>query len=143
MSGDLIHPALVEAALNRVAGSSFEEFVNSFYPAVAGTDYVPLGGTRDGGADGLFGLNLSEAPQRPNHFLQASVQREFKAKIRETVRRLREFGRTPLSVTYVTSQVIPQLDAHESELSDELGVALRIRDTVICKVGAGFREDRA
>ena len=128
MPGDLIHPALVEAAPNQVAGTSFEEFVNAFYPSIAGTDFVPLGGTSDGGADGFVGWGLVEDDRRPNHFLQASVQREFKTKIRDTVKRLREFGRSPNSVTYITSLVIPKIDAHETDLSEELGVVIKIRD---------------
>ena len=48
--------------------------------------------------------------------------------VRATVERLREVGRKPVSLTYVTSTVIPRLDAQEIELSETLGVAIRIRD---------------
>ena len=109
VSGEMIHPALVETALNQVAGTAFEDFVNSFYPSIAGTNYVPLGGTADGGADGFLDRGLSEDGSRPGHFLQASVQREFKTKIRATVERLREVGRKPVSLTYVTSTVIASM----------------------------------
>ena len=128
VSGEMIHPALVETALNQVAGTAFEDFVNSFYPSIAGTNYVPLGGTADGGADGFLDRGLSEDRSHPHHFLQASVQREFKSKIRATVERLREFGRKPVSLTYVTSIVIPHIDAQETDLSENLRVAIRIRD---------------
>ena len=120
VSGEMIHPALVETALNQVTGTAFEDFVNSFYPSIAGTNYVPLGGTADGGADGFLDRGLSEDGSRSGHFLQASVQREFKTKIRATVERLRQVGRKPVSLTYVTSIVIPRLDAQEMGLSKNL-----------------------
>jgi hypothetical protein len=96
---------LVTVALERVEGTPFERFVNAFYPAISGSSYVPLGGVHDGGADGFFDSGLSEVKGKQGAFLQASIQEDHRAKIRGTVKRLIEFGRTPTSVTYVTSRV--------------------------------------
>lgn len=101
---------LVTVALERVAGKHFEEFVNAFYPAISGASYVPLGGLHDGGADGFFDSGLSEVRGKQGAFLQASIQEDHRVKIRETVKRLRKFGRTPTSLTYVTSRVIQHVD---------------------------------
>lgn len=119
---------LVTVALERVAGTPFEDFVNAFYPAISGSSYVPLGGLKDGGADGFFDSGLSEVRGKQGAFLQASIQEDHRAKIRGTVKRLREFGRTPTSLTYVTSRVIQYIDTEEELLSEELGVNVRIRD---------------
>ena len=119
---------LVTVALERVAGTPFEDFVNAFYPAISGSSYVPLGGLHDGGADGFFNSGLSEVRGKQGAFLQASIQEDHRAKIRGTAKRLREFGRTPTSLTYVTSRVIQHIDTEEEMLSDELGVNVRIRD---------------
>jgi len=119
---------LVTVALERVAGTPFEEFVNAFYPAISGSSYVPLGGLHDGGADGFFDSGLSEVRGKHGAFQQASIQEDHRAKIRGTVKRLREFGRTPTSLTYVTSRVIQYIDTEEELLSEELGVNVRIRD---------------
>ena len=45
---------LVEIALEHVAGSDFEKFFHAFYPALAGVQFVPLGGVHDGGADAFL-----------------------------------------------------------------------------------------
>lgn len=89
-----VYADLVTVALERVEGNPFERFVNAFYPAVAGVTYVPLGGTHDGGADGLFDLGLSEVRGKQSAFLQASTQEDHRSKIRETIKRLLAFGRT-------------------------------------------------
>jgi hypothetical protein len=48
---DPISAELVRIALDRVDGFPFERFVNNFYPAIAGREFVPLGGVKDKGAD--------------------------------------------------------------------------------------------
>lgn len=48
-----INLQLVEIALDRVGGDTFEHFVNAFYPTIAGEGFCPLGGMHDGGADGF------------------------------------------------------------------------------------------
>jgi hypothetical protein len=112
---------LADIALDRVSGSDFEAFVNAFYPALAGIEFVPTGGIHDGGADGYQETGLFEGT-KPNTFYQASVQQDHRAKIRHTVKRLREFGRDPKSLVYVTSRHISITDKEEEILSDELDV---------------------
>jgi hypothetical protein len=119
---------LVTIALERAEGTPFENFVSAFYPAISGSTYVPLGGLHDGGADGFFDTGVSEVRGKQGAFLQASISEDHRAKIRGTVKRLREFGRTPTSLTYVTSRVIQYVDTEEELLSEELSVNLRIRD---------------
>ena len=60
--------------------------------------------------------------------MQASVSGDPKAKIRKTIRRLREFGRTPTSLIYATSQRLTLIDQIQEELSDELECRISIRD---------------
>ena len=66
--------------------------------------------------------------RRPGTFYQASIQEDYRAKIRHTAKRLREFGRDPKLVHYVTSRVISAIDKAEEELTEELDVAIKIRD---------------
>ena len=51
MQSELINLERVNIALEKVAGTPFERFVNGFYPSVAGENFVPLGGHKDGAAD--------------------------------------------------------------------------------------------
>lgn len=120
---------LVEIALERVNGSDFERFFHAFYPALAGIDFVPLGGLHDGGADAFEGDALFEGEgNRPETFYQATTQKDHRVKIRQTVQRLREFGREPTAIQYVTSRIVAAVDMEEEKLSDELGIAVKIRD---------------
>ncbi len=122
------HPDLVAVALDHVEGFAFERFVNAFFPSIIGASFIPLGGTKDGGADAFGGDAVHEQAGSPRLFYQASVQEDFRAKIRHTVKRLREFGRDPSRLTYVTSQKVRYIDKEEDALTTETGVSIRIRD---------------
>ena len=122
-----IDHSLVEIALTRVTGRDFEKFVHAFLSAIIGVKYLPLGGVHDGGADAFKDAGLYEGTQ-PNTFYQTSIQENHKAKVRHTVKRLRESGRDPRSFVYVTAQVIRMLDKDEEALTQETGVFVRIRD---------------
>ncbi|WP_228489078.1 hypothetical protein [Raineyella fluvialis] len=101
MSLEPIHPDLLKVALDRADGNSFELFVNQLYPAIAGSTFAPLGGMKDGGAD-AYETPVYEDATRPNRFYQASIESEIEKKVRRTIKRLREFGREPRSLVYVT-----------------------------------------
>ncbi|MER8831319.1 hypothetical protein [Mesorhizobium sp. M0909] len=60
--------------------------------------------------------------------MQASITPETRAKIRGTIRRIKEFGREISSLIYMTSVVVPRVDAEEELLGDEFGIQVRIRD---------------
>jgi hypothetical protein len=127
MSDDTIHAELIEVGLQKVPGADFEKFVNAFYPAIAGVKFVPLGGTKDGGADAML-EHSTWADAEPGVFYQASVQKDHRAKIRGTIKRLKEFGRDVDELIYVTSQKIGTIDAEERLLGKETGTQIRVRD---------------
>ena len=118
---DTINHEHVRIALDKAEGSKFEGFFHAFCSAVFGIEFVPLGGTHDGGADAFH-------ESAPGFFYQASTQKDFRAKIRQTVSRLKDSGRDPKNLTYVTSRGIPRIDKEEEKLSAELGIPIRIRD---------------
>lgn len=123
-----VDPDLVDIALQRISGSQFEKFSNMFFPPLLGVDYSPLGGMHDGGADAFGGDQVHERNGKAGVFYQASVQQDAKAKIRSTVDRLREFGRHPQQLTYLTSQTVPTIDVIEDDLGEDKDVVVRIRD---------------
>ncbi len=90
-------------------------FAQAFFAGLTGQSFVPLGGVRDGGADALSERGLFQAGP-PDHFWQAWIQATYEAKIRNTTRRLREFGRVPKQLTYCTSRIIPTIDVLEDVL---------------------------
>lgn len=123
-----VHAEVAQIALERVSGTTFEQFCNEFFPSIIGISFHPLGGIRDGGADAFAGDPVHERTGRAGHFYQASVQVDARAKIRHTAKRLREFGRDPKSLGYFTSRRIAHIDVVEDELTEELDLAVRIRD---------------
>lgn len=118
---------LVDLALEKAEGFPFERFAIAFYAEVGGANFIPLGGTKDGGADARDGT-LFEDRVRDGYFYQASVEADPEGKIRRTVARLRDFGRTPRYLVYLTSQTVKYSDKVEKDLTDELDVTIIIRD---------------
>ena len=124
-----VNSKLVQIALEHVNGSDFEHFFQAFYPALAGIEFVPLGGVHDGGADAFQGEGLFEGKVgRPGTFYQATTQEDHRVKIRHTVKRLREVGRDPKTMQYFTSRTVSAIDKEEEALSAKLDVAIKIRD---------------
>lgn len=127
MDTQILNTNLVEVALDRVTGTEFEKFSNEFLPGLIGIDFIPLGGQKDGGADAFHDDGLLSG-NKPGIFYQASIQQDYRTKIRSTVKRLRDFGREPKQLTYITSRIVPHIDLEESNLTEELGIVVRIRD---------------
>lgn len=124
---DRIPEDVVRIALDKTEGFAFERFAISFYAALTGARFVPLGGIKDGGADARDGA-LYQDDSRPETYYQASVEIDTEGKIRRTVARLREFKRDPKIVYYLTSRTVKYSDRVERSLSDELNVTVVIRD---------------
>lgn len=122
-----INTKLAKIALQKCEGFPFEEFANDFLAAIEGTNFIPVGGTSDGGADGVHerGLYCSE---KENVFYQMSTEQDHRRKVKKTIDRLFEFGRTPKRLIYVTSQTIGTYDREEEFLTDKHNVFVRIRD---------------
>ncbi|HCI8532032.1 TPA: hypothetical protein NQC75_000458 [Klebsiella variicola] len=118
---------LFEVALSKVSGFEFENFACAFMAVLDGRSFIPMGGVHDGGADGTLDKEMYQT-ESTNIFYQMTIQADYKAKIKQTVKRLREFSRNPRVIYYVTSKTIPHLDKEEDILSEELGVLVRIRD---------------
>ena len=112
---------VVELALARVDTAAFEKFVHAFAGTSETYRTIPLGGMHDGGADG-FVEPPSEHMGKPTHFIQTSKTDRIESKLRHTVKRLREFGRTVEKLTYYSSQTVPYIDQVEDRLGEELGV---------------------
>ena len=99
-----INPELVQIALDRVEGFAFEQFAQDFLATLEGRNFVPLGGMKDGGADGLY------VSENERSYYQFTRQENHRDKIRKTFKRLKEFGRTAKTLYYLTSRLIPHID---------------------------------
>lgn len=127
MALEEINTKLAKVALDNCEGFPFEEFVNDFIAAIEGSDFIPVGGTSDGGADGVHEQGLYSFDKK-DVFYQISIEQNHRSKVKKTIDRLIEFGRTPKRLIYVTSQTIGTYDREEEHLTDKHNVFVRIRD---------------
>jgi len=117
-----VHADLVTIALEKVEGFAFERFAQDFLSVLEGRSFIPVGGVSDGGADGIYDCGNGRS------YYQFTRQENHRDKIRKTVKRLEDFGRTVKTMYYLTSRSIPHIDKEEDLLSDELDVNVKIRD---------------
>ena len=127
MSREAYSSDVIKVALTAAEGFPFERFAQELHAQLVGADFVPTGGQRDGGADGVL-AGLFENKVRPTSFFQASIRQDVDTKIRQTISRLREVGRSVKTLEYWTSKSVSRFDLVESGLSDELDVTIRVRD---------------
>jgi hypothetical protein len=134
----MIDQRLVASALEAVDTTGFERFAQAFYGAIQDREFIPLGGIHDGGAEGFDSPSVGDPEvfedETATSFMQVSKQETTRKKIRDTVKRLRAYGRNPRVVTYVTSMVIPDIDKEEAALSKELKCKISIRDAKYIEV---------
>lgn len=129
MALEEVNTKLAQIALAECEGFPFERFTNDFLAAtLPGEEFVPVGGTSDGGADGIQETGLVSSQKKSGQFYQFSIQENYRSKIKGTVARLKEFGRNVTQLIYITSQQISTYDTEEERLTDELGVIIRIRE---------------
>jgi hypothetical protein len=122
-----INTKLAKIALDNCEGFPFEGFANEFLSAVEGINFIPVGGTSDGGADGVHEQGLYNSGKK-DVFYQISIEVNHRSKVKKTIDRLIEFGRTPKRLIYITSQTIGTYDREEEHLTDKHDVFVRIRD---------------
>lgn len=136
-----VPPSSIPIALEKCSTSDFEKYSQSVLASAIGHSFKPLGGTKDGGADGFIDSDVREDVQRATTFFQASKEIDPAIKIRKTVRRLREFGREVKTLHYATSREVKHIDKLQSDLSDELDINVRIYDVSYFEQRANHSDD--
>ena len=106
-------------------GSLFERFGQDFLSARFGYSFIPAGGVKDRGIDGII------YPLRPEHgekdIFQISISKNHRTKIKETVDKLlTQFGPT-IRITYFTNMQIRDQDKIIDDYFEE-NINLRIFD---------------
>ena len=121
-----VSDALARYLIGTMDGFGFERLVQKLLGIRDGDQFVALGGVHDGGADGFF-RSVLEDRTKTMSFVQMSIQEDIPGKIRQTVKRLHEFGRKVSALTYWTSRKV-NVDVLEDKLSTELDITIRVRD---------------
>src|SRR5262249_28825253 len=123
-----VPPSSIPIALDKCDTRAFEKYAQTVFGSVLGNTFKPLGGHKDGGADGFVEPDIQEDNRRPSVFFQASKEVDTEGKIDRTIKALRKSGREPKSLLYATSRLVKNIDKIQTELSDETGVNIRIYD---------------
>lgn len=125
-----VTPDLVKRTLkDNVDGFKFENFAQPFFSALTEQKYKPVGGIHDGGADGIFEDDgLYQQDKKNTHFVQISIEKHPKSKIKKTINRLLTYGRSISKLTYITSILISDIDKLEDDIYDEFNIRVKIVD---------------
>jgi hypothetical protein len=123
-----VPPSSIPIALDKCDTTSFENYAQTIFGAVLGNTFKPLGGNKDGGADGFVEPDIQEDDKRASVFFQASKEVDTIGKIRRTIKALRKAGRDPKTLLYGSSRLVKNIDKLQTDLSDETGVNVRVYD---------------
>lgn len=136
-----VPPSSIPIALEKCDTSAFEKYSQAVLAAAIGHTFKPLGGNKDGGADGFIDADVREDAQKATTFFQASKEIDVEGKIRRTINRLREFGREVRTLHYASSREVKYIDKIQSDLSDEFDVNIRIYDVSYFEQRANLSDD--
>lgn len=129
MSVDSVDPRAVQHVLKLITnGSVFEEFAKQFVAASQDSlDFVPIGGTHDGGIDGLE-CTWSPAGRVKKTVYQFSIESDSHAKIRRTLKRLKETVPDCRQLYYATNREVRDQHRLIDQVIDEFELQLTIFD---------------
>lgn len=114
-------------ALNQINdGFVFENFALRFLPIILGYDYMPVGGVKDKGIDGLNYI-YSRAGFEKNIF-QLSTETNTEGKIENSLQKLLDNGIPFDSFVYVTNRAVKNKDTIIDKLLDKFKKSIRIFD---------------
>lgn len=108
-------------------GWVFEDFSQHFLSARLGYEFIPVGGTKDKGLDGL--QHLFTLKSRETEVFQMSTEiTDPKAKIINTIEKLNQHDKNIGRLTYVTNRKVNNKDTIIDEIYDQKDTIVRIWD---------------
>lgn len=110
-------------------GGKFESLAKKLHAEELGEEFVPLGGTKDGGSDGFLDIHCIIG-KKPSTFYQFSTTGRSGAekKIKDTIAALQKAGRSTKQLIYVTNASIPKQDIIRQRVFEEQAVLLTVKD---------------
>lgn len=114
-------------AINKIDdGKIFEEFGLSFMGNVLGYEFMPIGGTKDKGIDGLQHIFTRKGFQKVIY--QLSTEKDFEEKIKLSIEKLQNNKILFDNFTYVTNRHITNEDQIIDGIYEKYKVTIRIFD---------------
>ncbi len=130
-----VDPRVVEFVLSKIDdGFIFERFGLEFLGKLRGEGFVPVGGTKDRGIDGLEYCHTPEGRQKLIY--QLSIEKDAKGKISRTIDTLQKNGLICERLYYVTNRPVKDNVAIVEDLYDDHRISVQIYDIDWFKVHA-------
>lgn len=107
-------------------GEIFEEFAHSFLSLVLADKFIPVGGTKDKGIDGLMRIYYRNT--HPTFIYQISTESDYKEKIEDSIKKLLKNKISTSQLVYVTSRKINDKSKIEDDFLALHKIPLRILD---------------
>lgn len=107
-------------------GFIFESYVHCFLGSILNYEFIPIGGSKDGGVDGVqFTYSLKG---KENQIFQISTESDIEGKIEDTITKLISNGKTVSTLTYVSNRVCNNIESISDAFFDKHNIPLRIFD---------------
>lgn len=107
-------------------GFVFEKYVHCIMGAKLNYEFIPIGGSKDGGVDGLnYVYNLKG---KESQIFQISTESDIEGKIEDTIKKLLKNGKTVDSLTYISSRNCTTIEEITDKFFDKYRIRLRIFD---------------
>lgn len=122
-----VDPKAFEFALSKIEdGFIFEKFANQFLTCVLGYHFIPVGGLKDRGIDGLEHLFNRDGLER--YIYQTSIEKNCKGKLIKTLETLKKNKIKFDRLYYVTNQIFPDIEKTIDELFEKYKKYITIFD---------------
>lgn len=122
-----VDPKAFEFALSKIAdGFIFEKFAHDFLSKVLGYEFIPSGGLKDRGIDGLEHLYYRKGYER--YIYQISIEKNCEGKLEGTLKKLKDNNIRFDQLYYVTNQNFPNKDKVIDRLYDQYKKPIHIYD---------------
>jgi hypothetical protein len=123
----MINKEAFEFAIKEIKdGFIFEDFVHCFLGSVLTYEFIPVGGSKDGGIDGIE--HIYSLKGKESNIFQISTESDVRGKIKDTILKLRRNNRSIDHLTYVSNRNVLNKDRLCDDFFDEYGIPLRIFD---------------
>lgn len=107
-------------------GFIFENYVHCFLGSILGYTFLPIGGSKDGGVDGLQFIYSLKGKE--NQVFQISTESDISGKIEDTITKLIRNGKSVSALTYVSNRVCNSIEVITDAFFDKYKIPLRIFD---------------
>ena len=124
---ELVDPKTFEYALSKLEnGKIFEEFVNSFLSEILGHTFIPVGGLKDRGIDGLEHLYNQEGKKQ--YIFQSSIEKNCKRKLKLSLEKLENNKIKFDKFYFITNQIFSDIDKEIDKLYEQYKKPIHIYD---------------